>query len=529
MADRRRAAGGMLAGLMPAEGNVTERMMDPQVGGLLAEALGFYGPNQIINAQAGLSPPRGYQSLHQTDAFPSGWGAQMPDGGFVEVGRAGDLERLGAFTAPLGPALPGGAAAPAGALLAASRRGASQAAPAAAEASQGLPDLASAAQSPGSPGIRAYHGTPHRFDRFDMSKLGTGEGAQVYGHGLYFAGSEDVARGYRQDLSRDTFQTAAGETFNPDNLQHMNVRSMLRRNKGDLDATLARAEGLSTTDFSRPLLENDLRVLRALQAQGGLRPNQGHMYEVNLNTAPQRLLDWDRPLAMQPETLQRIGVPPMVQSVQPREVAAVMRQAREEGVPLSQHPQYQVLQQRMDQAKGDAWAPLGVRPEAYGGRSPGDIRGSELYGGLTETLGDPARAAQRLRSQGLDGIQYLDAGSRAPAAMAPQQVQQVQSGLSDLDRQIAALTDEIQGNRGVGGLSPSFFTRREAELAGLNQQRAGLASQLDQIQTGGNLTRNYVMFDDRLVDILRRYGIGGLLAGSGGTGLLNMQPQERTQ
>jgi hypothetical protein len=49
--------------------------------------------------------------------------------------------------------------------------------------------------------ITAYHGSPHDFDEFDMSKIGTGEGAQAYGHGLYFAESEDVARGYRDALS----------------------------------------------------------------------------------------------------------------------------------------------------------------------------------------------------------------------------------------------------------------------------------------------------------------------------------------
>jgi hypothetical protein len=35
-------------------------------------------------------------------------------------------------------------------------------------------------------GIKAYHGSPHDFDQFSMSKIGTGEGAQAYGHGLYF-------------------------------------------------------------------------------------------------------------------------------------------------------------------------------------------------------------------------------------------------------------------------------------------------------------------------------------------------------
>jgi hypothetical protein len=45
--------------------------------------------------------------------------------------------------------------------------------------------------------IRAYHGSPHDFDKFDLSKIGTGEGRQGFGHGLYFAEKEDVAKSYR--------------------------------------------------------------------------------------------------------------------------------------------------------------------------------------------------------------------------------------------------------------------------------------------------------------------------------------------
>lgn len=50
-------------------------------------------------------------------------------------------------------------------------------------------------------GITAYHGSPHTFDRFDMSKIGTGEGGGAYGHGLYFAEAEDAAKTYRDALS----------------------------------------------------------------------------------------------------------------------------------------------------------------------------------------------------------------------------------------------------------------------------------------------------------------------------------------
>ena len=64
------------------------------------------------------------------------------------------------------------------------------------------------------PGIVAYHGSPHSFDRFDTSKIGTGEGAQAYGHGLYFAEGEGIARqlsrcAQRVDLRRTHLRAVA--------------------------------------------------------------------------------------------------------------------------------------------------------------------------------------------------------------------------------------------------------------------------------------------------------------------------------
>ena len=53
------------------------------------------------------------------------------------------------------------------------------------------------APAPGLLGVTAYHGSPHSFDAFSNDAIGTGEGAQAYGHGLYFAENEGVARGYR--------------------------------------------------------------------------------------------------------------------------------------------------------------------------------------------------------------------------------------------------------------------------------------------------------------------------------------------
>lgn len=46
----------------------------------------------------------------------------------------------------------------------------------------------------------AYHGTPHKFDEFLMEHIGSGEGAQAHGYGLYFAENKNVSEGYRKKL-----------------------------------------------------------------------------------------------------------------------------------------------------------------------------------------------------------------------------------------------------------------------------------------------------------------------------------------
>lgn len=47
----------------------------------------------------------------------------------------------------------------------------------------------------------AFHGTPHRFDKFTLDHIGEGEGVQAHGWGLYFAGNREVSEGYRAKLT----------------------------------------------------------------------------------------------------------------------------------------------------------------------------------------------------------------------------------------------------------------------------------------------------------------------------------------
>jgi hypothetical protein len=102
--------------------------------------------------------------------------------------------------------------------------------------------------SGGGLGIKAYHGSPHDFSAFDLSKIGTGEGAQAYGHGLYFADNPAVAETYKGTK--------------PTNLSWWNPMNFV-------------------TPAEVPT-------------------NKGHMYEVDINADPAHFLDWDKPLSEQP-------------------------------------------------------------------------------------------------------------------------------------------------------------------------------------------------------------------------------------
>lgn len=48
---------------------------------------------------------------------------------------------------------------------------------------------------------RAFHGSPHKFMKFMLEHIGSGEGAQAHGWGLYFAQNRETAEGYRKRLT----------------------------------------------------------------------------------------------------------------------------------------------------------------------------------------------------------------------------------------------------------------------------------------------------------------------------------------
>jgi hypothetical protein len=220
-----------------------------------------------------------------------------------------------------------------------------------------------AGQAAAQRGAIVWHGSPHKFDRFDSSKIGTGEGAQAYGHGLYLAESPEVAKQYQKTLSADGF-LVGDKVFDPSSLAHLNVRSITTR--GDLDGAIAKAKAIAASDSPvANLAAKDLARLQEIKAAGGLQQNAGALYKVDLpDEQIAKMLDWDKPLSQQ---------------------APAARAAIEKIAPKNR--------------SGQPMLDL-------------DANGGELLRALG--LGDGSSSL--LRQQGIPGIRYLDGSSRGAGA-----------------------------------------------------------------------------------------------------------------
>jgi len=197
--------------------------------------------------------------------------------------------------------------------------------------------------------IRAYHGSPHNFDQFDINKIGTGEGAQAYGHGLYFAENEGVARSYRDKLALPQYGDQVG-----------NAADLVKRFGNEDDALKALHSALDRN----PKLQVEIDAIRSGAYKDWKPP--GHMYEVNLHADPEALLNYDKPLVAQSD---------------------VVKQAL--GWPVREF-------ETLSKTGGDIYDRLSRRIALAQGR-PGTA---------------DAAVSRRLLDAGVPGIRYLDQGSR---------------------------------------------------------------------------------------------------------------------
>jgi hypothetical protein len=263
--------------------------------------------------------------------------------------------------------------------------------------------------------IEAYHGSPHTFDKFSMDNIGTGEGAQAYGHGLYFADSEDVAKGYRDGLQYKAFDIGGEAEARGIPLNAGGRAEVFRQVNANPNATpqeIAKKVGYANA-ASRDIPVDELAsFIGDYQAA-----NKGSLYRTELDVDPDTLLDWDKPLSETegalPQVLSSLGITPDDALKATQDFEALSGRLLETP---SGTAEYEALQSAWNNALNDPVQKIGGIIEKL--RKPVgtfgyDAASKQTGGVLVDALGKHDGASEMLRNSGIPGIRYLDGDSRS--------------------------------------------------------------------------------------------------------------------
>lgn len=205
----------------------------------------------------------------------------------------------------------------------------------------------------------AYHGTPHRgIDKFSTDNIGTGEGNQSYGWGLYFASKKEIGEFYRENLggaarrlldamwAPDNELWAAGQLFAGSAAKDVADGAKILGYKGNANALVRRAK----TRLAKELKKG------------------GQLYKVELLPKEDEYLLWDRTLSKQSDKVKK------------------------------------ALIRAINEKSGDKERILSSEDKAAGGF---------IYKSLSVDMGDYKNTSDYLKSLGVRGVKYLDNTSRS--------------------------------------------------------------------------------------------------------------------
>lgn len=223
-------------------------------------------------------------------------------------------------------------------------------------------------------GTTAYHGSPAIFDKFDINKVGTGQGAQAYGHGIYFAENPAVAKEYQKQLSgwqpgvQSAIKTAGGNIDDAIQKAAQNVehyKGLIAQ--GNLGLGEERANSL--LDISTKKLA-DLQAIKA-----GVPENTGALYKVDIpDEYIPKMLDWDKPIGKQSKEIRKA-----------------------------------ILNTKKDLTENNL-ADLGNNTSLLYGK---DVTPEQFLNTWSSLLGKDNAGEELLKKYGVTGVKYLDEGSRA--------------------------------------------------------------------------------------------------------------------
>jgi len=249
---------------------------------------------------------------------------------------------------------------------------------------------------PGQAGVIGYHSSPHKFDEFDMSKVGTGEGNQAYGYGLYSAESPAVSG--RGGVYDQRFTAQALGKYDLSQAEAATLRAM--------------AGGASDTEVLGKLAKDgifsDFDEAQAMLDK--MKGSRSHIYEMDIpDEDVAKMLDWDAPLGEQTESVRKaLGIPTLneldIAEKPLREEMAELVKTGKQGSDRGGQVQTSLWQIELDRYHfyekyndaGEYYQAL-----ASGSKAPNSMR----YGSQEEV-------SNYLSERGIPGNKYFDGDSR---------------------------------------------------------------------------------------------------------------------
>jgi len=216
--------------------------------------------------------------------------------------------------------------------------------------------------------------------RIRSEAIGTGEGAQMYGHGSYLAESPRVAEHYAKVLpSRvDTPEFWAGKLLP----KALNAKEFAEF--GELGRKMQKSGTLPAQEMARWRELNEIRSAfdAAIEAQ---RPSS-NLYKADLpDEWLPKMLDWDKPLSQQADSIRNVLGFKVVKETEPSDSKWLLE--LNGNVINGYRTKKEALESAAESTGGQFLNTLSVNPSAK-------------------------RASEYLRSLGVPGVKYLDGGSR---------------------------------------------------------------------------------------------------------------------
>lgn len=266
--------------------------------------------------------------------------------------------------------------------------------------------------------IPFWHGSPHVFDKFQMDKIGTGEGAQSYGHGIYGAENKRVAQEYSDKLGEVATYVDGEKLTDPMGSPRVMAVEYLK-NSPSPEYAKEYVAMMHKAGLWKNNPEKYHAVIAAIDELAGKSVDsriEGNLYRGEYRWAdPAKeaatpltgddLLDWDKPLSEQSETVRRaLGV--LAQS----------------DAPAGRSARY-ALDMSVDPLVG------GARDQRLNKYSTGE----GAYTLMSDDLGRTG-TSKALLDAGIPGIRYLDGMSRGDGTGTHNYVMFDEDGIKLLER-----------------------------------------------------------------------------------------------